>query len=79
MLFTMGDVITVLIFSHKLFNLHAHTLFAELETKRILLDIFKEKQQKSAVAGTIPSFYKKVLMILVFVLVLFLTEYSYDN
>lgn len=31
----------------------------ELETKRILLDIFKEKQQKSAEAGTIPSFYKK--------------------
>ncbi|XP_024022608.1 probable serine/threonine-protein phosphatase 2A regulatory subunit B'' subunit TON2 [Morus notabilis] len=31
----------------------------ELETKRILLDIFKEKQQKSAAAGTIPSFYKK--------------------
>lgn len=33
---------------------------SELETKRILLDIFKEKQQKSAEAGTIPSFYKKV-------------------
>jgi len=33
--------------------------FAELETKRILLDIFKEKQKKSAEAGTIPSFYKK--------------------
>lgn len=33
--------------------------FVELETKRILLDIFKEKQQKSAEAGTIPSFYKK--------------------
>ncbi|XP_025611511.1 probable serine/threonine-protein phosphatase 2A regulatory subunit B'' subunit TON2 isoform X2 [Arachis hypogaea] len=31
----------------------------ELETKRILLDIFKEKQKKSAEAGTIPSFYKK--------------------
>ncbi|KAK4491079.1 hypothetical protein RD792_001801 [Penstemon davidsonii] len=31
----------------------------ELETKRILLDIFKDKQQKSAEAGTIPSFYKK--------------------
>lgn len=31
----------------------------ELETKRILLDIFKEKQQKSAEAGSIPSFYKK--------------------
>ncbi|GKD18276.1 hypothetical protein Tco_1207434, partial [Tanacetum coccineum] len=31
----------------------------ELEMKRILLDIFKEKQQKSAEAGTIPSFYKK--------------------
>ena len=25
--------------------------FVELETKRILLDIFKEKQQKSAEAG----------------------------
>jgi len=37
-----------------------HLPFAELETKRILLDIFKEKQQKSAEAGTIPSFYKKV-------------------
>ncbi|GFP94511.1 probable serine/threonine-protein phosphatase 2a regulatory subunit b'' subunit ton2 [Phtheirospermum japonicum] len=31
----------------------------ELETKRVLLDIFKVKQQKSAEAGTIPSFYKK--------------------
>uniref|UniRef100_A0A1J3E668 Putative serine/threonine-protein phosphatase 2A regulatory subunit B'' subunit TON2 n=1 Tax=Noccaea caerulescens TaxID=107243 RepID=A0A1J3E668_NOCCA len=31
----------------------------ELETKRILLEIFKEKQQKSQEAGTIPSFYKK--------------------
>ncbi|CAK9159743.1 unnamed protein product [Ilex paraguariensis] len=31
----------------------------ELETKRILLEIFKEKQQKSAQAGAIPSFYKK--------------------
>ncbi|GFP89441.1 probable serine/threonine-protein phosphatase 2a regulatory subunit b'' subunit ton2 [Phtheirospermum japonicum] len=31
----------------------------ELETKRILLYIFKVKQQKSAEAGTIPSFYKK--------------------
>ncbi|GMP76710.1 hypothetical protein CsSME_00033272 [Camellia sinensis var. sinensis] len=27
--------------------------------QRILLNIFKEKQQKSAEAGTIPSFYKK--------------------
>ncbi|GJR61819.1 probable serine/threonine-protein phosphatase 2A regulatory subunit B'' subunit TON2 [Tanacetum coccineum] len=35
------------------------TCSAELETKRILLDIFKEKQQKSAEAGTIRSFYKK--------------------
>lgn len=35
-------------------------LSLELETKRILLDIFKEKQKKSAEAGTIPSFYKKV-------------------
>ncbi|CAL5415727.1 unnamed protein product [Camellia sinensis] len=33
----------------------------KLETKRILLNIFKEKQQKSADAGTIPSFYKKKL------------------
>lgn len=33
--------------------------YVELETKRILLDIFKEKQQKSVEAGTIPSFYKK--------------------
>ncbi|CAJ2634363.1 unnamed protein product [Trifolium pratense] len=31
----------------------------ELETKRILLDIFKDKQKKSAEAGTLPSFYKK--------------------
>lgn len=31
----------------------------ELETKRILLEIFKEKQQKSTEAGKIPSFYKK--------------------
>ncbi|GJY20279.1 probable serine/threonine-protein phosphatase 2A regulatory subunit B'' subunit TON2 [Tanacetum coccineum] len=31
----------------------------KLETKRILLDILKEKHQKSAEAGTIPSFYKK--------------------
>ncbi|XP_057539125.1 probable serine/threonine-protein phosphatase 2A regulatory subunit B'' subunit TON2 isoform X2 [Amaranthus tricolor] len=31
----------------------------ELETKRILLDIFKEKQLKSSEAGAIPSFYKK--------------------
>lgn len=34
-------------------------VFAELETKRILLEIFKDKQQKSQEAGTIPSFYKK--------------------
>lgn len=33
--------------------------YVELETKRILLDIFKEKQQKSAEAASIPSFYKK--------------------
>lgn len=32
---------------------------AELETKRILLEIFKERQQKNAEAGTIPNFYKK--------------------
>ncbi|GJN36047.1 hypothetical protein PR202_gb24872 [Eleusine coracana subsp. coracana] len=31
----------------------------ELETKRILLEIFKERQQRSAQAGSIPSFYKK--------------------
>ncbi|GMJ14067.1 TONNEAU 2, FASS 1, EMBRYO DEFECTIVE 40, GORDO [Hibiscus trionum] len=31
----------------------------ELQTKKILLDLFKEKQQKSAGAGAIPSFYKK--------------------
>ncbi|KAJ0976198.1 hypothetical protein J5N97_018163 [Dioscorea zingiberensis] len=31
----------------------------ELETKRILLEIFKERQQKNAEAGSIPSFYKK--------------------
>ncbi|KAL2464128.1 putative serine/threonine-protein phosphatase 2A regulatory subunit B'' subunit TON2 [Forsythia ovata] len=31
----------------------------ELETKRILLDIFNEKQQKSDEVGTIPSFYKR--------------------
>lgn len=37
-----------------------YLLDSELETKRILLDIFKAKQQKSAEAGTIPSFYKKV-------------------
>ncbi|KAJ0092264.1 hypothetical protein Patl1_25116 [Pistacia atlantica] len=37
----------------------AYTCRRKLETKRILLDIFREKQQKSAEAGTIPSFYKK--------------------
>uniref|UniRef100_A0A0E0KYI7 EF-hand domain-containing protein n=1 Tax=Oryza punctata TaxID=4537 RepID=A0A0E0KYI7_ORYPU len=31
----------------------------ELETKRILLEIFKERQRKSMEAGAIPSFYKK--------------------
>ncbi|CAN8244053.1 unnamed protein product [Cochlearia groenlandica] len=31
----------------------------ELETKRILLELLKEKQLKSQEAGTIPSFYKK--------------------
>ncbi|XP_078440529.1 tonneau 2 (TON2) isoform X2 [Wolffia australiana] len=31
----------------------------ELETKRLLLEIFKERQQKNEEAGTIPSFYKK--------------------
>lgn len=36
---------------------------AELETKRILLEIFKERQRKSAEAGSIPSFYKKVKQI----------------
>ena len=38
--------------------------FVELETKRILLEIFKEKQQKSQQAGTIPSFYKKACPLL---------------
>ncbi|KAK9136968.1 hypothetical protein Sjap_007562 [Stephania japonica] len=36
----------------------------ELETKRILLDMFKEKQQKNAEAGKIPSFYKKASLII---------------
>lgn len=40
-------------------------LSTELETKRILFDIFKEKQQKSAEAGAIPSFYKKVSILIV--------------
>ncbi|RWW61890.1 hypothetical protein BHE74_00031006, partial [Ensete ventricosum] len=31
----------------------------ELETKRILLEIFKERQQRNAQAGSVPSFYKK--------------------
>ncbi|CAM6103845.1 unnamed protein product [Calypogeia fissa] len=31
----------------------------EMETKRILHDAFRERQQKSAEAGVIPSFYKK--------------------
>ncbi|KAL1832537.1 hypothetical protein ACET3Z_002188 [Daucus carota] len=31
----------------------------ELETKRTLLDMFKEKQQKNAESGSLPSFYKK--------------------
>jgi hypothetical protein len=42
---------------------NAHDFFStytELETKRILLEIFKERQRKSAEAGSIPSFYKKV-------------------
>lgn len=39
--------------------------FVELETKKILLDIFKEKQRKTAEAGTIPSFYKKACVIIV--------------
>lgn len=49
-------------------------LFVELETKRILLDIFKERQQKNAEAGSIPCFYKKagwrvVLLVIHFVIV----------
>jgi hypothetical protein len=39
---------------------------AELETKRILLEIFKERQRKSAEAGSIPSFYKKVINLVYF-------------
>jgi hypothetical protein len=39
---------------------------AELETKRILLEIFKERQRKSAEAGSIPSFYKKVIHLVYF-------------
>jgi serine/threonine-protein phosphatase 2A regulatory subunit B'' len=35
---------------------------AELETKRILLEAFKERQQKNAQAGVLPTFYKKVLL-----------------
>ena len=31
----------------------------EMETKRILLEAYKERQQKAAAAGAIPSFYKK--------------------
>lgn len=31
----------------------------ELETKRILLEAFKERQQKNAQSGTLPTFYKK--------------------
>ncbi|CAL9756245.1 unnamed protein product [Musa acuminata subsp. burmannicoides] len=31
----------------------------ELETKRILLEIFKERQQRNAQAGSVPSYYKK--------------------
>ncbi|CAN6806217.1 unnamed protein product [Brassica oleracea var. botrytis] len=38
----------------------------ELETKRILLEIFKDKQQKSQEAGTIPSFYKKAYVFFFF-------------
>ena len=30
-----------------------------METKRILLEAYKERQQKAAAAGAIPSFYKK--------------------
>lgn len=36
-------------------------VLAELETKRILLEAFKERQQKNAQSGTLPTFYKKVL------------------
>jgi len=31
----------------------------ELETRRILLELFKERQQKTSTAGTIPSFYRQ--------------------
>ncbi|CAD5174262.1 unnamed protein product [Musa acuminata subsp. malaccensis] len=31
----------------------------ELETKRILLEIFKERQQRNVQAGSVPSYYKK--------------------
>jgi len=44
--------------------------FAELETKRILLDIFKDKQKKSAEAGTIPSFYKKACQTINFIIII---------
>lgn len=30
-----------------------------METKRILLEAYKERQQKAAAAGAIPSFYRK--------------------
>ncbi|GJW22582.1 probable serine/threonine-protein phosphatase 2A regulatory subunit B'' subunit TON2 [Tanacetum coccineum] len=34
----------------------------EHETRRILLNLFKEKHRKNAAAGIVPSFYKKVLL-----------------
>ena len=34
-------------------------IWIEMETKRILLEAYKERQQKAAAAGAIPSFYKK--------------------
>jgi len=35
-------------------------LFVEMETKKILLEAYKERQQKAVAAGAIPSFYRKV-------------------
>lgn len=34
---------------------------AEVETKKILLEAYKERQQKATAAGAIPSFYKKAI------------------
>lgn len=35
-----------------------------METKKILLEAYKERQQKAAAAGAIPSFYRKACGIL---------------